>query len=412
MDFSLPKNILYIISVINEHGYDAHIVGGCVRDLLLGRIPADWDITTNASPQIIKSIFPRTFDTGLAHGTVTVLVDHTPCEVTTWRRESGYSDHRRPDKVFPASSLTEDLSRRDFTINAMAYHPKDGLMDPFGGRDDIKRRIIRCVGDPCTRFSEDALRMLRAVRFSAQLDFTINDETKNAISLLSGDLSHISRERIQAELNRILGSRSPDRLNLLWETGLYKSILPGLESLPSMWPDLARLFVGSPVQRTLLIALLFYLYYGESRQDEARKHLNGLKYDNRTKNEVSACLSLLEDFGPPSQRNIRKAVTEYGAVLTAEVIKALNFLNTHESIDTDLYESIRAMSPFRLSLSGSELKNSGLEGKAINDMLRVLSLCVFEKPELNDHDTLLGLAEVITDRIQQSKNSIDRINEA
>lgn len=394
MDFILPKNILYIISVINAYGYKAHIVGGCVRDLLLDRIPVDWDITTNASPEIIKSIFPWTVDTGLKHGTVTVLIDHTPYEVTAWRRESGYSDHRRPDRVYPAGSLTEDLSRRDFTINAMAYHPEEGLTDPFGGRDDIKKRVIRCVGDPYQRFSEDALRMLRAVRFSAQLNFTIDEDTKKAISMLSADLSHISKERIQAELNKILGSRKPEKLVLLWETGLSRTIFPGIENLPPMWLTLAGYFTGSPIQRQILLALLFYLSFEGNRQGEAGKYLDGLKYDKGTKRDVSGCLKCLGDSGPPSPRNIRKAVSGSGALVASEVFKALSIIRSYGS-NNDLYDTISQIMPIRLSLSGTDLKNSGLEGKTIKDMLSALTLCVFEKPELNDRELLLVLARAI-----------------
>lgn len=396
MDFSLPKNILCIISNINKHGYKAHIVGGCVRDLLIGRIPSDWDITTNASPQVIRSIFPKTYDTGLKHGTVTVMVDNEPCEVTSWRRESGYSDHRRPDSVFPAESLTDDLSRRDFTMNAMAYHPGEGLVDPFGGLDDIKNRIIRCVGDPYKRFSEDALRMLRAIRFSAQLDFSIDDDTRDAIARLSSDMSLISKERIQAELNKILGSPSPGRLSLLWETGLSGAIFPGIESLSPEWLILANHFAGSHSQRFVLLSLLFYISFDTRRQEEARKLLDSLKYDNETKKCISAYLECLEELHPASPRNIRKMVAEFGSSVTADVLEALSLIRPSKNIDKDLSGKIREMPPIRLSLSGADLKNAGYKGKEIKDMLSVLSLCVFEKPELNDRETLLEIAGTIS----------------
>lgn len=396
MDFSLPKNILYIISIINECGYKAHIVGGCVRDLLIGRVPSDWDITTNASPQIIKSIFRKTFDTGLKHGTITVVIDHLPYEVTSWRKESGYSDHRRPDHVYIAGSLTEDLSRRDFTMNAMAYHPEEGLVDPFGGLNDICNKVIRCVGDPYKRFSEDALRMLRAVRFSAQLDFNMDEYTKEAITRLSADLSHISKERIQTELNKILESPSPDKISLLWETGLYGAIFPFIESLSSMWLTLANHFVGSINQRLILTALLFYISFETHKQERARKLLNDLKYDNETKRSVSAYLKCLESFGPASPRNIRKAVGEFGAMVTADVFEALSIINPHKNTNVDFSEMIREMPPIKLSLSGSDLKDAGYKGKEIKDMFSILSLCVFEKPELNDRQTLLEIAKTIT----------------
>ena len=187
---------------INNAGYKAHIVGGCLRDM--PEMRTDWDITTNASPGTIKGLFKRTFDTGIKHGTVTVLYDNFAVEVTTWRKDSTYSDHRRPDAVIPTNSLEEDLSRRDFTVNAMAYHPEEGLVDPFDGLTDLKSKLIRCVGSPQARFSEDALRILRAIRFSAQLDFKIEEKTLQAIKELYRDILHISKERIQAEINKIL----------------------------------------------------------------------------------------------------------------------------------------------------------------------------------------------------------------
>jgi tRNA nucleotidyltransferase (CCA-adding enzyme) len=396
MDFSLPKNILYIISGINEHGYEAHIVGGCVRDILIGRIPSDWDITTNASPRIIKSIFPKTYDTGLKHGTVTVVVENIPFEITTWRKESGYSDHRRPDHVYAADSLAEDLSRRDFTINAMAYHPEEGLIDPFGGSSDIKDNVIRCVGDPYQRFSEDALRMLRAVRFSAQLDFSIDDQTKEAIKSLSADLSHISKERIQAELNKILESPSPEKLSLLWETGLSVTVFPGIESIPPMWHTLAGHFSGSPDQRSVLLALLFHISFDSNKQERASKLLNGLKYDNETKRSVLSYLKCLDSFGQASPRNIRKAVSEFGGTVSADVFESLSIIRSQKNTDKGLSDRIRIMSPVRLSISGSDLKYAGYKGKEIKDMLSVLSLCVYEKPELNDREILTEIAQTIS----------------
>jgi len=396
MDFSLPKNILYIISGINEHGYEAHIVGGCVRDLLIGRIPSDWDITTNASPYVIKSIFPKTYDTGLKHGTVTVVIDNEPYEVTTWRRESGYSDHRRPDRVYAADSLTEDLSRRDFSMNAMAYHPEEGLIDPFGGLCDIKSKIIRCVGDPYQRFSEDALRMLRAVRFSAQLEFDLENHTKEAIRSLAADLSHVSRERIRAELDRILESPSPEKFGLLWETGLNSVVFPDTESLSPMWLTLAKHFRGSPDRRTILLALLFHISFGFHGQEEARKLLNGLKYDNETKRRVSAFLECLESIGPATPRNIRKAVSEFGRTVSADVFESLSIIRSQKNTDKGLSDRIRIMSPVRLSISGSDLKYAGYKGKEIKDMLSVLSLCVYEKPELNDREILTEIAQTIS----------------
>ena len=171
----IPEKAEQILQVLHENGYEAYVVGGCVRDSILRRQPEDWDVTTSASPQQVKSLFPRTVDTGIEHGTVTVLMEGETFEVTTYRIDGVYEDCRHPKQVTFTGNLREDLKRRDFTINAMAYSRESGLVDEFGGLEDLGKRVIRCVGNPADRFSEDALRMLRAVRFAAQLGFSVDD---------------------------------------------------------------------------------------------------------------------------------------------------------------------------------------------------------------------------------------------
>lgn len=180
MRIELPEKVKRIIAILQRNGYEAYAVGGCVRDAMLGREPQDWDITTSALPDQVKALFSRTIDTGIQHGTVTVLLDREGFEVTTYRVDGKYEDGRHPSEVSFTASLAEDLKRRDFTVNAMAYNEKDGLIDLFDGAGDLKRGIIRCVGNAVERFSEDALRILRAFRFSAQLDFSIEEETLRA----------------------------------------------------------------------------------------------------------------------------------------------------------------------------------------------------------------------------------------
>ena len=177
MKIELPEKVHRIITTLQSHGYEAYAVGGCVRDSILGRTPGDWDITTSATPLETKALFSRTFDTGIEHGTITVLLDKEGFEVTTYRIDGEYEDSRHPKDVKFTRSLEEDLKRRDFTINAMAYNEESGLVDIFGGMEDLEKRIIRCVGNAKERFSEDALRILRAVRFSAQLDFDVEEMT-------------------------------------------------------------------------------------------------------------------------------------------------------------------------------------------------------------------------------------------
>ena len=221
----LPEKVNPIIKTIQAAGFEAYAVGGCVRDSILGRIPDDWDITTSAKPEDIKKLFKRTIDTGIEHGTVTVMLDKEGFEVTTYRIDGEYEDSRHPKEVTFTSNLREDLRRRDFTINAMAYNDEVGLVDIFGGILDIEQKIIRCVGNAKERFTEDALRMMRAVRFSAQLGYDIAPETKEAIKELAPTLKKISAERIQVELIKLVVSNNPDFLRIAYETGITAQVL-------------------------------------------------------------------------------------------------------------------------------------------------------------------------------------------
>ena len=217
---TLPAPAREALSRLEAAGFAAYLVGGCVRDSLLGRSPGDWDITTAALPEQVEAVFAgeRIIETGLKHGTVTVLLAGLPLEITTFRTESGYSDHRHPDAVAFTPSLEEDLARRDFTVNAMAQSRDGGLFDPFGGRGDLEQRIIRCVGEPELRFREDALRILRALRFAAQLDFSIDPATAAAAHALRDTLALVSRERIAAELTKLLCGPAARRiLTEYWE---------------------------------------------------------------------------------------------------------------------------------------------------------------------------------------------------
>lgn len=217
MRIDLPQNVNFIIDTLYEHGFEAYAVGGCVRDSLLGRTPQDWDITTSAKPAQVKAIFDHTIDTGIQHGTVTVMLEHVGYEVTTYRIDGEYEDARHPKEVTFTSNLKLDLERRDFTINAMAYNHRAGLVDEFDGIADLKAHVIRCVGCAHDRFSEDALRMFRAVRFAAQLGFDIEAQTKAAIKELAPALSKVSAERIQVELVKLLTSDHPQMMRDLYE---------------------------------------------------------------------------------------------------------------------------------------------------------------------------------------------------
>ena len=231
MQIKIPQNVEKIIKTLEAAGFEAYAVGGCVRDSLLGRTPNDWDITTSALPEDVKGLFRKTFDTGIKHGTVSVLLDQTVYEVTTYRIDGEYDDSRHPKNVVFTKSLSEDLKRRDFTINAMAYNPSSGIVDLFNGREDIEKKIIRCVGDPNERFGEDALRIMRAVRFAAQLSYDIDKETAEAIKKLAPTLENISAERKREELLKIILSDNPGYLMKAYELGITKVIFPEFDAM-------------------------------------------------------------------------------------------------------------------------------------------------------------------------------------
>ena len=222
----LPLKVKHIIDKLQAAGYEAYIVGGCVRDTLLNLSPKDWDITTSATPFQVKELFDRTVDTGISHGTVTVMLGKEGFEVTTYRVDGEYEDYRHPKQVMFTKKLIEDLRRRDFTINAMAYNHSDGLIDMFSGYQDLKDKVVRCVGSATERFDEDALRILRAIRFSSQLNFTIEEDTLLAVCAKSSNLVNISAERIREELNKLLLSNYPKKLMIAHEAGITKVVLP------------------------------------------------------------------------------------------------------------------------------------------------------------------------------------------
>ena len=227
----LPEKVKIILERLMVNGFEGYAVGGCVRDSLLGREPHDWDITTSAAPCQVKELFSHTFDTGIEHGTVTVLIGSEGFEVTTYRIDGAYTDGRHPSEVQFTSSLKEDLRRRDFTINAMAYNERAGLVDLFGGVKDLEKGVIRCVGDPMERFGEDALRILRALRFSAQLGFSIDRATMDALIRLAPTLEKISAERIRVELTKLLLSPRPEYMQAVYEAGITAVVLPEFDSM-------------------------------------------------------------------------------------------------------------------------------------------------------------------------------------
>lgn len=231
MKIILPKQVNKILNILMNAGYEAYAVGGCVRDSLLGRTPDDWDITTSASPMEVKGLFRRTIDTGIEHGTVTIMMGNDGYEVTTYRIDGAYEDCRHPNEVIYTKNLIEDLKRRDFTINAMAYNEKDGLVDAFDGRGDLERKIICAVGNPEERFTEDALRIMRSVRFAAQLGYSIEENTFQAGKKYAGNLAKISAERIQTELVKLICSDHPEKIRIAYDMGVTEIVLPEFDAM-------------------------------------------------------------------------------------------------------------------------------------------------------------------------------------
>ena len=279
----LPPYIQKALRILKEHGAQGYAVGGCVRDALLGREVNDYDLTVNVPPEITEACFAgyRVIETGMKHGTVTAVLDGHNVEITSFRIDGGYTDLRRPDSVRFTSSLAEDLSRRDFTVNAMAYSPETGITDLFGGREDLKNRLIRCVGDPDLRFGEDALRILRALRFASVLGFEIEPATAAAVMKNAGNLRHISAERIFVELKKLLAGETAEDILLRFRP-VIEICLPALCSLsPAAYEEAAR-----AAGKLRDPALSFAALLRPAGQEAADKTCRDLKTDNKFRASV------------------------------------------------------------------------------------------------------------------------------
>ena len=437
MNFQIPSKVETIINILETAGFEAYAVGGCVRDTLLGRTPNDWDITTSARPEQVKELFHRTVDTGLAHGTVTVLMDKEGFEVTTYRVDGEYEDGRHPKEVTFTASLEEDLKRRDFTINAMAYNHRKGLVDLFDGQKDLEGKVIRCVGDPLERFTEDALRIMRAVRFSAQLGFSLETDTRKALSVLAPNLKHVSAERIQVELVKLLVSPHPDYLRIAYEAGITKEFLPEFDlcmETPQNTPHHCYT-VGEHILHSLLyvkedrvlrITMLLhdiakpvvrktdengrdhFKNHGPEGEKMAKSILRRLKFDNDTISKVTRLIRW-HDLRPSSDPvEVRKAMNIIGEDLFPmwmEVQKADSQAQSDYLAEEKrarqkgvrrTWEKIvregQCVSLKGLAVTGSDLIAAGMKpGKEMGAVLHMLLEKVLEEPELNEKDKLLKL---------------------
>ena len=435
MKIALPEKVSFIINTLMRAGYEAYAVGGCVRDVMLNRTPMDWDITTSAKPHEVKQLFGHTIDTGILHGTVTVMLEQEGFEVTTYRIDGEYEDARHPKEVSFTSDLLEDLKRRDFTINAMAYNDTQGLVDAFDGVGDLKRGIIRCVGRATERFSEDALRMLRAVRFSAQLGFVLEEETRAAIVELAPNIAKVSAERIQMELVKLLTSNHPEEIRTAYETGLTAVFLPEFDRMMetaqnnphhcyTVGEHTLMALQGVEADKVLRFTMLLHdvakpvchttdengidHFYGHPQKgsEMARMILRRLKFDNDTTDRVSALVRWHDDNPELSPRSVRRAISRIGlerypalfAVKRADTLaqsmyrreEKLKYLHDYEMLYQEVMEKQQCLTIKQLAVTGSDLIEAGMQpGKEIGSVLKKLLELVLEDPELNTKEKLL-----------------------
>lgn len=440
MRLKIPAKVKFILDTLHSHGFEAYCVGGCVRDAVLARTPSDWDITTSARPEEVKACFRRTIDTGIQHGTVTVMVDKTGFEVTTYRVDGNYSDGRHPDSVSFTSSLAEDLRRRDFTINAMAYNEKDGLVDLYGGMQDLQKKIIRCVGNPDERFDEDALRILRAVRFAAQLDFDIDPATKEAISRHAEHLKVVSAERIQTEIVKLITSDHPEKWLDLYDLGITAIILPEFDlcmktpqntkyHIYNVGEHIVKAMCEIPPEKVLRLAMLLHdigkpcVRWTDSHgvdhfkghayvsADMADGILRRWKFDNDTRKQAVNLIRWHDLRPKPNTADVRRCMytvgpdhfEDYLAVQWADnMAKSTYKLKEHQERLNEVYTVYQevlnhddCLSLRQLSIDGSDLAKMGIRGKMIGFILESSLMCVLKDQRLNERDILLTYADEV-----------------
>lgn len=436
LKISIPKYVEEALSSLEKCGFEAFVVGGALRDILLGSEPTDWDITTNALVDDLKNIFPKHFETGIAHGTLTVLVDKMPLEITTYRIDGDYVDNRRPASVEFTNNLYEDLKRRDFTINAIAYNPKSGIVDLFGGVEDLQKGIIKCIGSADQRFNEDALRILRGLRFSATLNFDIESETLSSISKNRNLLKNISAERINVELTKLF--LSDNRLEMLFDSGVGEVILPEVakcfavtQNNPHHIYDVGKhtlcAVINVPRTVALRFAALFHdvgkaktkstdkegidHFYGHNKVSEeiAREVLNRLKFDNKTKDRILKLVLLHDREILPTEKLVRRAVSKIGKEIFNDLLilkradalaqnpefthEKLSYISHIEKIYKDILIQKHPLSLKDLEVNGADMQKIGIFGKEIGDTLSLLLDKVLENPTINVKKILIELAK-------------------
>lgn len=402
----MPAHVAMIINILESNGYEAFAVGGCVRDAIMGRTPHDWDITTSAKPEEIKALFHRTIDTGIKHGTITVMISGVGYEVTTYRIDGEYTDGRHPNEVTFTNNLIEDLKRRDFTINAMAYNDRAGIVDAFDGIADIENKTIRCVRVATERFAEDALRILRALRFSAQLDFSISEDTCEAIKSLGANLKLISKERIQTELDKLITSNNPDRIILIAKYNLGSFIFEDASSLTNDSDTFTKIISVMnllPADHHLRWSALMLF------ENDPGHVLKKLKFDNKTIDISSRLIKAINFPIPNSKTKLRHMIVKFGKDLFDSYLFTFIDAVSHAGFYTagtaaeivhlkSMYDEIVSagdcLSVKDMAITGKDLISEGFEpGKTLGEIINYLFDLVLNNPSLNDYETLLTFAK-------------------
>lgn len=410
---NMPFLILSAISKIEAAGFDVYAVGGCVRDNFMNKQPSDWDLATSALPQDIQTIFQseKVIPTGIKHGTVTVLSQGQSVEITTFRIDGKYTDSRHPSDVTFSKDILQDLGRRDFTVNAMAYNPKSGLIDPFGGKSDLEHRIIRTVGSPKERFSEDALRIMRAIRFAATLNFEIEENTHTALFSCCDLLSDIAAERVAAELNKTLFAKNPAPTLAKYLPVMAKRLFGEDFRDQFKIDEKALLFesIGhtSPILSQRLALFLYCI--GGDNITLARNFFTRLKYDAKTRHGVITILENIDTEICPDKVSIRKLLKKLGIASLSDILDVKFALANNDNRISLAYAKALldeivsrgdCCSLYQLDITGNDLKNVfGLSGTQIGIALDMLLDAVIEERCENKKDTLLNYLRNVSENI-------------
>ena len=389
-NISPPKYVRQVLRSLQARGHVAYLVGGCVRDMALGVRPHDWDICTSALPEQVMEVFPGALPTGLKHGTVTVRLNSRSVEVTTFRSEENYVDHRHPETVRFVGELTTDLSRRDFTINAMALSPDGLIMDPFGGLTDLEHRCIRCVGSPELRFEEDALRMFRALRFSARLDFTIEEATLAAIGKKAHLASALAAERIRDEVEKTLLTPRPETVGLMQHLGLLDVFLCArADALPEL-----KLLTKLPRKALDRWMALCVILRRRGLISSVEDFLTALRLDSRTIRCCTDGAALLEGRKPHNAPEWKRLLQRWGVDTVSCAARCRDALDGGSSSRElkAVLKSGECFSMKHLAVGGDDLAALGLKGRELGEMLNFLLDYVIEYPDNNRRELLLSLA--------------------